>query len=624
MQLEDLRNLYKNLNVTFKDDLTLKRAIIYYEVVKDAYTSLTSGPIKQELSKIVNGYERVAPALTHSTLLKGLCKILDRYTVPAVDQALKQANKTYKDYFTDLFQRYPASVETFLNTRKLTTIAFNILGTSFQRNVLTACKRILNDWAYLQHTFANPNCLFDKLIGIQSTGSDFHKGGQQVLILTFKVYPTGGSHQVVYKPSDLEVDCLIIGDSQAVNQFHDPPFQNASLMEILNELIEQNPDCGLERFPTYKILPMNAGTRLQADGNGNLPIRDSYGYIEYLEQYDEVSNSDFFGYNKGKSNFKIYDHQDREAICTRFGALLGQLAACAGIFSISDLHMENLIVHNYLPYMIDLENSLTRKVVMLNETEMLSGVTGAIDAVMVWSKKSAAKDDEKQIGELTTRKPRRNRLWAHPNRVISTKEYCGAAIRGFVRTMNLVHQALAEPSQQLLLAGWFQRLQKGAIVRVIPLETGKFSSSIDDAYRKCGDMNSFTAEIQKSMNQYIISKRAEWTKQPTETLPAFICLEADYLTGDFANFDIPVFYHKLDTCNVMTSEGKPIRVPQEIHQQLNRNTYFPGPPLLRVQNVQLMGLQDGSIYRARTEVFGLELERHMQSDVGRALIESIK
>src|SRR5688572_11135967 len=117
MKLEDLRNLYKNLNVTFKDDLTLKRAIIYYEVVKDAYTSLTSGPIKQELSKIVNGYERVAPALTHSTLLKGLCKILDRYTVPAVDQALKQANKTYKDYFTDLFQRYPASVETFLNTR---------------------------------------------------------------------------------------------------------------------------------------------------------------------------------------------------------------------------------------------------------------------------------------------------------------------------------------------------------------------------------------------------------------------------------------------------------------------------------------------------------------------------
>ena len=76
-----------------------------------------------------------------------------------------------------------------------------------------------------------------------------------MLILTFKVYPTG-LHRVVYKPSDIEIDCLIIGDSQAVNRFFEPRFQDASLMEVLNSLIKQNPTYNLQPFPIYKILPI--------------------------------------------------------------------------------------------------------------------------------------------------------------------------------------------------------------------------------------------------------------------------------------------------------------------------------------------------------------------------------
>ena len=292
MELKELKELYKALNVTFQDDLILKRAIIYYQFVKDTYDSLTTGAIKKELSKIATGYERVAPAFTQSALLQGLCKILDEYIVSAVNAALTQSKKTYGVYFTTMFQEYPTSVETFFLNYPKTHFALGKLAQYFNNNILTACKRILNDWAYLQHTFANQNSLFDKLIDIQSTGSDFHKGGQQVLILTFKVYPTG-LHRVVYKPSDLEIDCLIIGDSPAVNRFFQPHFQEASLMEILNTLIKQNSTYNLQPFPIYKILPMYAGSRLKLNPDGSLPIRDSYGYIEYLEQHDDPTSSSF-------------------------------------------------------------------------------------------------------------------------------------------------------------------------------------------------------------------------------------------------------------------------------------------------------------------------------------------
>ena len=132
-------------------------------------------------------------------------------------------------------------------------------------------------------------------------------------------------------------------------------------MEILNELIKDNPNCGLQPFPTYKILPRYAGSRLQPDASGKLPIRNSYGYIEYLAHEEEKAGRPLLNlYPFGRSDFKIFPGQNEKDICAGFYSLLGQLAAIAAVFSLSDLHMENLIVHSYLPYLIDLENSLTR------------------------------------------------------------------------------------------------------------------------------------------------------------------------------------------------------------------------------------------------------------------------
>jgi hypothetical protein len=63
-------------------------------------------------------------------------------------------------------------------------------------------------------------------------------------------------------------------------------------MEVLNSLINQNPTYNLQPFPIYKILPIYAGSGLQPDASGKLPIRNSYGYIEYLAHEEEIAELD--------------------------------------------------------------------------------------------------------------------------------------------------------------------------------------------------------------------------------------------------------------------------------------------------------------------------------------------
>ena len=354
MTLEKLRGMYKSLNVTFKDDHTLRRAIFYYSFVQRTYDSLVRGDAKKELSKIKGEYEKVAPAFTRQNFLAGLCQILDRYIIDAINEELEKNKSEYVAYFEGIFQKYPESVNTFWKSYEKIERALTRIAELFQQNILTACKRVLNDWGSIQSAFVDQTGGFlDKLVGIQSTGSDFHKGGLQVLILTFSTQKPEGTVRVVYKPSDLEVDCLIIGDTKTVEMLR-PRFQQASLMEMLNTLMKDPSALGLYAFPTYKVLPIYPGSQLAPDKGGRLPIRNSYGYIQFLEY-----------------GGKFKQPGDEKAICTRYYTLLGQLAAVAAAFSLSDLHIQNLIVHNYTPYLIDLENALSRAINEFADTEMI-------------------------------------------------------------------------------------------------------------------------------------------------------------------------------------------------------------------------------------------------------------
>ncbi len=606
MNLEQLRQLFKALNVTFEDDFMLKRAILYYDFVERAHTSLTTGRIKQELSRVGGGYQKVEPALTKPGLLTDLCNILDEYIVDAVNADLQQSKATYGQYFESVLKNYPNSVANFLKKYPNTAQALVKINTYFEQNILTACGRILNDWGYLQGMFVDQKGNFlDQLIDIRSTGSDFHKGGQQVLLLTFSTKPAGPSVRIVYKPSDLEVDCLITVNTQAVNIFR-PDFQQASLMELLNGLVKTYANQALIQFPTYKILPISPGSQLQRDTAGRLPLRNSYGYIQFLE-YDGIN-----------------PFLEDDGTCLRFYTLLGQLTAVACTFSLSDLHTDNLIVHQHLPYLIDLENSLTRLINHLSDTELIADratAGGAIDGVVLTKHLCVGDDNAKQIKDQERYYRGKNRLWQDPQTLIGTTMYSKPMLQGFTSTMDLIRLALQSGNP---FDPWFTRLKQGAIVRIVPLGTNAFEETHRYLFSPKNKQDIPVAARQE-MERHLSNGYDNWAKVPATTFPLFLCLQQQYVIDDIINFDIPVFYHQLNTQDVLDSHGTTITVPdivtigsasKPVRTLLPqpRATLFPNPPLDTVQNVQLGDINHGNTSPTQVNALSGEFRATVETD----------
>jgi hypothetical protein len=317
MNLQQLNARLRQLGVVPKDAF---RASLYLDYLNNAQTYFNVTLAGVAPNGLGNNYPFVRDALRSADLLQQLADILDFYVAPAVDADLIRAYTPlpnglghggaqgwrYADYFNNVIldannATYQANVLAFMQRYPTTQFALNHLSTNFQTNIFEACGRIIDDQQRLTTFYADlyeDNFTINKLKKIKSTGSDFHKGGKQVLILTFEVYhemqsdapplpyyPTIEELKVVYKPSDLEADCLIIGNSAAVNRVI-PNFMVASLVEIYNQRLQTLQSAGqvLTGVPlnTYRILPRNY---LSPAGVPPLPLRNAYGYLEYLN-YD--------------------------------------------------------------------------------------------------------------------------------------------------------------------------------------------------------------------------------------------------------------------------------------------------------------------------------------------------
>ena len=319
-------------------------------------------------------------------------------------------------------------------------------------------------------------------------------------------------------------------------------------------------------------------------------------------------------FNTGKSNFKIYDNKSKEGICTRFYTLLGQLTAIATIFSLSDLHMQNLIVHNYLPYLIDLENSLIEPINALIDTHLIGAWQsgGAIDGVVSTFDdidNATLHDSSKSINIKIHHKYGQNRLWEAPNTMISPGEFGDAICHSFKSTMGLIHNCLQSNNNPF--ASWFARLKQGAIVRLVPLGTQAFHTVIKKAFQ--GNENS-SEYVKKEMKAELEKAYGQWKQT---IAPRFLCLQEGYVINDMLQLDVPVFYYQLNTLNVLDSHGTVIAVPQtitikdesiNIQTLLKRATFFPSLPLDHVIEVQLLELGNSETWRTRVEIFIKDLK----------------
>ena len=152
---------------------------------------------------------------------------------------LEKTNIVKIDAINEVNNRY-IFVEDFSLAKQFprTYAALDTVTTNFQNCILMACKRITNDWELIGQMLSNAGAVGKakeekptlRLTHIQTTGSDFHKGGQQTLILTFLKQVGDISPEkikLVYKPGNVELDSRIIGKSG----------DTTSLMGILNAAI---------------------------------------------------------------------------------------------------------------------------------------------------------------------------------------------------------------------------------------------------------------------------------------------------------------------------------------------------------------------------------------------------
>ena len=308
--------------------------------------------------------------------------------------------------------KLPSGLFLFFIRNPLAQTLLNRVTSNFLKNLYTSISRVATDKAAIEACFLT-GAPIHAITCIQSTGSDFHKGGQQVLIFDLAYADGRGAEKtvrLVYKPSDVEFDYRIAGRNRPEflaflkqNQSdRGYPIGHKSLYEMLNDAVFQTANqtiahwlsdryggdaAQLEaalKLPTYAILPRNPGSRLSTD-SGDKGIRSSYGYIEYLEHNPENSPRIPPGTNPnpgelaawivqqyGKASEHTLSQLDwitrsmvEALICYR---LWGRVIAIATVFQQTDLHHQNLRLKGRRPHVIDLENALVKTISGPNAT----------------------------------------------------------------------------------------------------------------------------------------------------------------------------------------------------------------------------------------------------------------
>ncbi|HYV32472.1 MAG TPA: DUF4135 domain-containing protein, partial [Candidatus Binatia bacterium] len=440
--------------------------------------------------------------------MNSLALSLDLWVGPAVQQHIEANNfanyAAYQNYFNNnilnlVNATYNVNVAAFYVQYPITANAVQRITANFQANIREACERIIADRVNIQNLFIDqfPGLTLDSLKAIKSTGSDFHKGGKQVLILTFATswwwgyIPWWSDLKVVYKPTDLEVDCLLVGNTAAVNNaIGGPAFQAHSLAEIFNARGAANPPAGFEALPTYRILPRNPTSALPM-GPGGLPVRNAYGYIEHLGYEltgSQVPYTNLYFY--GASDFLIFQYQNEVPIITDFYHRMGQWMALATVFSITDLHLENVRVTKYMPNLIDLEISLTEAFAFdVTATTLFINALGAIlggingvfnnqeEYVRFARVTGGGGGAHLDLDNVYLHKEFENRLWAMrpAKRLVPVNAFL--LIEGLRNGMSVIRDC----QQHGVFAPWFARLNN-VLVRVLPYGTTTWRRMRKDIY----------------------------------------------------------------------------------------------------------------------------------------------
>jgi hypothetical protein len=575
------------------------RAALYVDRLEATRDFLTNpltpnspaAPIGANPNALAPDYAFAQPALAGGAILNDLAESLDEWICTAVEEAIAQAPinnqpTRYEGWFINhvfdpVLVNYNNNVTAFFNAFPLADHALTQITDNFQRNVATAARRIVNDRTEIADLFSDlyyHGLTLNALTGMRSTGSDFHKGGMQVLVLTFKVaaffgYGRPSDLRLIYKPTDMELDCLVTGNSTAVNQAIPPgpggPFLANSLVELFNLEAAANGPAGTEPLPTYRILPRSQTSGMAGPG---VPVRQAYGYSEYLGfSLTGVTRGRFNYYPFGASDYVIFRGTRTAPVIARFYHQMGQLLAIASIFSLTDLHVENVRVRGYQPHLIDLEAALTMPVADIGATLLFLNAMGhIIGGIDGWQTNKVIRRfnnavNVAAIAALNVPKINANRLVrysATAKQVVAVDPVLLA--EGLDRGLTV----LAALQGQANTIAWFARAQN-VLVRLLPVATQEWLAvrrTVYDDLNQLAPLTPLANAIGDEVLNVVTNEHNNYVAGPAPVAPpeylAPACAQA---TTDVTNFDIPVFYNRNGAVDMLDSTGAVIAMPANVN-----------------------------------------------------------
>jgi hypothetical protein len=572
------------------------RAALYIRRLEDVRRFFTdplapggpAGPVNPLTNGLGADYPFAEDALSSGALLNDLAESLDTWLLAAVDLSIRAwaprvNNPTpYEGWFTSQIYDpnnalFDQRVANFFLAYPITNASLTRIIASFQDNVATATRRIVDDRDAIAELFSDlyrPWFALNALTRIESTGSDFHKGGRQVLILTFTValffgFGPNSNFRLIYKPADLELDCLVAGNSVAVNNAIPgvPAFLQRSLVELFNAEAAAHPAPGLEPLPTYRILPRKRTST--AAGPGLPRLRDAYGYIEYLPHVPKgMSWNAHNAYANGINDYVIGPRMATAPVIARFYHQMGQLLAIALTFSLTDLHYENVRVRGYEPYLIDLEAALTKPIATIGTTSLFGGTVGGISS---WDGTKRVKWWDNAVGRadldsITVRTYQCNRLVrltrAGARDVVRVDPvYLDEGLRNGLAV-------LATLNGQADMLTWFARAQN-VLVRLLPLGTQDWDELLRNAYSNSQYLGAATPPVATTIADEVLTivtdRHNRYPVLPgLPAPPEYLAVAGAQATVDLNNFDIPVFYNRNGSADMLDSMGNVMVMPATI------------------------------------------------------------
>lgn len=589
----------KEMNVTPVDEKDPNRPVLYLAHLRKARTFLHE-EIREILGQECHDFCR--PALTDGLLLNDLAKVLDFYAGSALDNRLDNwpspgfRPRKLADFYDQYIwppivgdDTYLRNVERFLVGYPAACYAIEKVTSHFQQNVQTVCKRVHQDRCAIMKVFWNelPELELLTLTSIRFTGADQHKGGQQVLILGFDSLSGGVPKplRLVYKPSDVEIDCILVGDSAAVNRARPNYLATGSLFEIFNSLADAIP------LATHKVLPRVC--LRDAPPSEEPPfskLRELYGYVEYLSHEEPHGSGE-------PNDFMLFGTQaEKNRAKWDFYHTIGRLLALSCTFSLTDMHAENVRVSRCRPHLIDLEVSLGPGVVNVLETGMFEGLggiegyeTSGINFQWVLKKGS----DPESLTYDYLREKFANRLsFGGADQPVLVPVEPSAVLDGLEAGLKTLAANIDS------FEDWFKRTS-GVLVRVLPASTGDLKGYLKDV---CINRPEGVPERSAPSAAQALYKKflGNFHSNEGEALPEFAALAPGHVEQDFFDLDIPSFYRRIDQCDIVDSRGNKVDVPRDL---AGRGTYYPETPASPVERLRagLWDLADRNVLASRTK-----------------------